>query len=79
MPTDVTDRQFFVRVPADYDPDRPYRVVYIGQGCGAQRAGKTNTYALFDESQGGSEEAVYVGVSVSDNMANPGASIRILG
>jgi poly(3-hydroxybutyrate) depolymerase len=74
VPADAGERQFFVRVPYDYDPNTktPYRVVYIGQGCGAQHAGKTNTYPLFNETQGGSEQAVYVGLSVPDNAANPG-------
>jgi len=71
-PSLAGDRQFFVRVPFDYDPLRAYRVVYIGQGCGTQHAGKTNTYPLFSEAQGGSEQAVYVGLSVPDNAANPG-------
>ena len=71
-PSKAGPRQFFVRVPADYDIDKPYRVVYIGQGCGAQHAGATNTFPLFDEARGGSEQAVYVGVSVPDNTANPG-------
>ena len=66
------ERQFFVRVPADYDESHPYKIVYLGQGCGAQHAGKTNTYALFNEAQGGSEQAIYVGVSVPDNAVNPG-------
>jgi poly(3-hydroxybutyrate) depolymerase len=65
-------RQFFVRLPADYDENKPYRVVYIGQGCGAQKAGKTNTFAMFNEAQGGDEQAIYVGLSVPDNNANPG-------
>jgi hypothetical protein len=71
-PTRAGDRQFFVRVPADYDPNRPYRVVYLGSGCGAEHAGAKTTYALFDEAQGGTEQAVYVGLSVPDNDANPG-------
>jgi hypothetical protein len=71
-PTRAGDRQYFVRLPPDYNPDVPYRVVYVGQGCGALHAGKTNTYALFDERCGGSEQAVYVGLSVPDNDANPG-------
>ena len=65
-------RQFFVRVPYDYDPARPYRVVYIGQGCGTYHGGKTNSEPLFDERRGGTEQAVYVGLSVPDNGANPG-------
>lgn len=72
QPTKAGEREFYVRVPADYDNQKPYRVVYIGQGCGAQNAGKTNTYPLFNEAQGGTEQAVYIGLSVPDNDANPG-------
>lgn len=71
-PKNAGDRQFFVRVPADYDPQRPYRVVYVGHGCGTLHGGKTSTDPFFDESRGGSEQAVYVGLSVPDNAANPG-------
>lgn len=55
------ERQFFVRVPFDYDQNRPYRIVYVGQGCGAQHAGKTNTYPLFNDTQGGTEQAILRG------------------
>lgn len=72
VPAGAGERQFFVRVPFDYDPNKPYRVVYIGQGCGAQRAGKTNTHPLFLEAQGGTEQAIYVGLSVHDNSPNTG-------
>ena len=72
VPAAAGERQFFVRVPFDYDPNKPYRVVYIGQGCGAKRAGKTNTHPLFIEAQGGTEQAIYVGLSVSDNSPNAG-------
>ena len=71
-PTDAGDRQFFVRVPSDYDPNHAYRVVYIGHGCGTLHGGKINTDPLFDEKRGGTEQAVYVGLSVPDNDANPG-------
>ena len=70
-PTKAGERQFFVRVPPDYNPEIPYRIVYIGQGCGAYRAAKNNIYPLFIETQGGTEQAVYVAVSVPDNDANP--------
>ena len=71
-PTRAGDRQFYVRVPADYDPGHPYRIVYLGSGCGAQHAGKTITLPLFNEAEGGDEQAIYVGLSVPDNDANPG-------
>lgn len=71
-PSKAKPRQFWVRVPADYNNKQPYRVVYVGQGCGAIHAGKTNTYPLFNEAQGGTEQAIYVGVSVPDDASNPG-------
>jgi poly(3-hydroxybutyrate) depolymerase len=33
------DRKYFVRLPSTYDPAVPYRVVYIGPGCGGTTAG----------------------------------------
>lgn len=71
-PTNAGERQFFVRVPSNYDSNRPYRVVYVLQGCGANRAADTRTYPLFDQKLGGHEDAVYVAVSVPDNQKNPG-------
>jgi poly(3-hydroxybutyrate) depolymerase len=71
QPSKAVDRQFFVRVPADYDPNKPYRVVYLYQGCSANaNEGNTATYALFDEKSGGTEQAVYVAVSLPPNHPN---------
>jgi hypothetical protein len=66
----AVSRQFFVRVPADYDVNKAYRVVYITQGCGTLNAGRDATYPLFSESLGGTEQAVYVAVSLPPNMPN---------
>lgn len=71
-PSRAGRQEFFVRLPAAYDDARPYRVVYLTAGCGSLHAGATNTYPLFDEAAGGSEEAIYVGVSQPENDANPG-------
>jgi predicted esterase len=30
----ATNRVYYVRLPANYDPGRPYRTVYLGPGCG---------------------------------------------
>jgi hypothetical protein len=59
-----------VRVPADYDPERAYRVVYLGQGCGASVSANTQTYPLYNAELGGTEEAVYVAVDLPTSMAN---------
>jgi poly(3-hydroxybutyrate) depolymerase len=68
-PTKAADRLFWVRVPADYNPSRAYRVVYLLQGCGGGN-GRDNVYPLFDEKQGGSEQAIYVAVALPPNMPN---------
>jgi poly(3-hydroxybutyrate) depolymerase len=63
-------RTFWVRVPPDYDPHRPYRVVYIGQGCGGYKTANTATYPLYKESAGGTEQAIYVAMDLPEDVAN---------
>jgi poly(3-hydroxybutyrate) depolymerase len=66
----VGPRTFWVRVPADYDPNRAYRVVYVGQGCGGYQVANTNAMALFKEALGGTEQAIYVAIDIPEDMAN---------
>jgi poly(3-hydroxybutyrate) depolymerase len=68
IPAKAGPRTFWVRVPADYDPQHAYRVVFIGDGCGDR--GMANMYALqlFKEAAGGTEQAIYVAI---DNPPNP--------
>jgi poly(3-hydroxybutyrate) depolymerase len=56
-------RTFYVRVPADYDPAKAYRTVYIFSGCGGGDIRQT-AMALFQAGLGGTEEAVYVAVAL---------------
>jgi poly(3-hydroxybutyrate) depolymerase len=70
IPQKVGPRTFWVRVPADYDPNRPYRVVYIGQGCGGYDSANLSTLQLFKETQGGTEQTVYVALDIPKDMAN---------
>lgn len=70
VPAKAGPRTFWVRVPADYDPQRAYRVVYIGQGCGAQYSANTASYPLFQEKLGGTEEAIYVAIDIPPNAIN---------
>ncbi|MDB4979839.1 MAG: hypothetical protein JWM82_591 [Myxococcales bacterium] len=63
-------RTFWVRVPADYDPNRPYRVVYVGQGCGGYKSANTSTYPLYKEAFGGTEQAIYVALDIPEDMVN---------
>jgi hypothetical protein len=34
----LRDRRYYVRLPMNYDPTIPYRVVYLGPGCGGNTA-----------------------------------------
>jgi poly(3-hydroxybutyrate) depolymerase len=59
-------RTFWVRVPADYDPNHKYRVQYIGQGCGGYEVANTMTIQFFKSD----EEAIYVALDIPRDMAN---------
>ena len=63
-------RTFWVRVPADYDARRPYRVVFVGQGCGGFNVANVSTYQLYKEAEGGTEQAIYVALDIPKDMAN---------
>jgi hypothetical protein len=69
-PEKAGERTFWVRVPADYDPDKAYRTVYIGQGCGAYNSANVQTSQLFDERKGGTEQAIYVALDIPTNNVN---------
>jgi hypothetical protein len=57
-------RQFYVHVPSDYDPNRPYRIVYVTRrGCDGLGADDSLAYDMSNEALGGSEQAVYVDVA----------------
>jgi len=61
-------REIWVRLPANYDPNTPYRVVYQTVGCGASG---TSGYPLWEEGQGGDPNAIYVGLSRPDPPPDP--------
>jgi hypothetical protein len=54
-PDKVRDRIYYVRLPASYDPATPYRVVYIGPGCGGSTASDVLRFH-----QNAPEDAIYV-------------------
>lgn len=66
QPHQHTQREIFVRLPPDYDVNTPYRIVYIGVGCIAPD-GASAAYPLWDASQGGDPNAIYVALSLPDN------------
>ena len=60
------DRDYYVWLPKDYAPAKPYRITFIGYGCGNKYAGATATYKLMQQDP----ESIYVGMNMPpDNIA----------
>jgi len=53
------DRDYYVWLPTDYDPTKPYRVTFLFSGCGNRYAGATGTYKLMSQDP----ESIYVGMN----------------
>jgi poly(3-hydroxybutyrate) depolymerase len=70
IPAKAGPRTFWVRVPANYDPNHKYRVQYIGQGCGGYGVANTSTIQFFKEASGGTEEVIYVALDIPTDKAN---------
>jgi poly(3-hydroxybutyrate) depolymerase len=66
IPSKAGPRTFWVRVPADYDPNHKYRLQYVGQGCGGYGVANTSTIQFFK----GDEEVIYVALDIPTDMAN---------
>jgi hypothetical protein len=62
------DQKFWVRVPKTYDVNRAYRTVYLFPGCSANAY--LTTYPLYDETKGGSDDAIYIAVEADINQRN---------
>jgi poly(3-hydroxybutyrate) depolymerase len=68
QPKTIGPRTFWVRVPADYDPNHAYRVVYLGGGYGVTTP--ADFYPLYDEALGGREDAIYVAIATPSDRVN---------
>jgi poly(3-hydroxybutyrate) depolymerase len=69
QPAQAAVRSFWVRVPADYDPNKAYRTVFQTGSCGAPAA--NTALPLYDTSLGGSDEAIYVAIDPGGNPTTP--------
>jgi hypothetical protein len=67
-PHQHTQRRIHVRLPPDYSPMTPYRIVYIGVGCQAADASAA-AYKLWDAAQGGDPNAIYVAMDLPTDPA----------
>ena len=54
------NREYWVRLPAGYDPNRPYPTVFVGPGCG----GKGNNAIPIQKASG--NDAIVVGIEPSN-------------
>jgi poly(3-hydroxybutyrate) depolymerase len=70
LPSRRGPRTFWVRVPANYDANKAYPLIYVGQGCGGYQAANTSTLALYKESLGGNEQAIYVALDIPEDHVN---------
>jgi poly(3-hydroxybutyrate) depolymerase len=70
QPAKVGPRTFWVRVPPDYDNMKPYRLIFVGQGCGSFNNANNDTLQLYKESVGGDEQAIYVALDIPTDNAN---------
>jgi polyhydroxybutyrate depolymerase len=61
---DGTDRDYFVYLPASYDPDRPYPVVYQFHGCSSNVDKQNNNPPVQDQSGG---DAIHIRGRAVDN------------
>lgn len=71
QPSHAGSRKFFVRLPPDYDKNRPYRVVYSNSACSGPDAPATSGPVLYSQPQGGTEQAIYVVPTISSTSDNP--------
>jgi hypothetical protein len=61
QPATALERLYYVRQPAAYDPNKPYRVIYLGPGCGQAQDTITNTKGLpIDSIPGAADNAIFV-------------------
>ena len=71
-PALANTRSYLVHVPDDYDPSRPYRIVYLLQGgCYGPGEVSMNVLDLANASQGGDPQAIYVDVGMPGLDVNP--------
>jgi poly(3-hydroxybutyrate) depolymerase len=68
QPKTIGPRTFWVRVPADYDPNHAYRVVYVGGGYGVTTP--SDFLPLYDEAMGGREDSIYVAIATPSDRVN---------
>ena len=60
VPTNATDRSYYVRLPANYDPGKPYRTVYLGPGCNPPQEQCPETRHVYALEQASGEQAILV-------------------
>jgi poly(3-hydroxybutyrate) depolymerase len=65
VPAAAAQRQYFVRLPAGYDPGKPYRTIYLGGGCKPIAELEPTTDVVYPIEQLSGEEAILVAMMPS--------------
>jgi poly(3-hydroxybutyrate) depolymerase len=73
-PADATTRIYYLRLPAGYDPARPYRTVYLGPGCGEPQDDTPQNWKSYPMETVSGEQGIFVAMEPSRrNTATYGA------
>jgi polyhydroxybutyrate depolymerase len=56
----ATDRLYYVRLPANYDPSKPYRVVYLGPGCNEPQDEQPNVSHVYAMQSASTDQAILI-------------------
>jgi poly(3-hydroxybutyrate) depolymerase len=65
VPAAAAQRQYFVRLPAGYDFNKPYRTIYLGGGCKPIDQLRPTTDVVYPIEQASSTEAILVAMMPS--------------
>lgn len=56
----ATDRLYYVRLPANYDPNKAYRTVYLGPGCNEPQDEQPNVRHVYALQEASTDQAILV-------------------
>jgi poly(3-hydroxybutyrate) depolymerase len=56
----ATDRLYYVRLPAGYDPSKAYRTIYLGPGCGEPQDSQPSIIKVYPMEQAAGDQAILI-------------------
>ena len=64
LPSNATDRSYYVRLPPNYDPTKPYRTIYLGPGCNPPQEQCPETRHVYALEQASGDQAILVAMEM---------------